>query len=167
VNCSFCTNENQQLCHLIQKKKNLWMHPVWNQKIKVTYSHHWWWNYRTPFRKEQIYDCPIEENHECPCEIENHNRWRKALHVKEKKITLPPQCCCNLWMALLRHNSLMATSQPPLPTWRYSPVEHSSSSAIQRHTVQNLLKLSKNENINFASRHDKYLRWRWRNSEKK
>ena len=34
-----------------------------------------------------------------------------------------------------------------------------------RHTVQKFLKSSKNENINIASRHDKYLRWRWRNSE--
>jgi len=131
----FCTMKTKS--HVTWfKRKNLWMNPVRNKKKKETCRHCWWWTdlWLPNWRKPRV----------APVKLKNHNHWRKALHVKKKKITLSPQCCCNLWMALLRHNSLMATSQPPLPTWRYSsPTEHHLCSAIQKHTVQNLLKLSK------------------------
>jgi len=64
-------------------------------------------------------------------------------------IGLCHRCASHIICVPRYQDSLVCTPHPDAQRTKVQP---------GRHTVQNLLKLSKNEHINSASRHDKYLR---------
>ena len=69
MNCQILHNENQEPCHLIQKKKSMDESGKKQEKKK---------KHVDTVGDEQIYDCPIEENHEWPL-------WNwKTIIIEEK-----------------------------------------------------------------------------------